>query len=262
MGVALVLLWLALVVGLALAARRRWPGQPEWSRKVLHIGTGPVVLIAWAVAVDRWLALAAAALVTVVAALNHRYRLLPAIEDVGRHSYGTVAYGAAITALLAAVLALPAPGGGGGSAGDGLGGWSGRPAGRLDRLTELADPGPAEVGGGHGRDGRYSLVVLLRLRLLGGAGPGPGALVAISRRPPCWSRSPCSGSTTSPCPWRWACSGACWSSGPEHALAAVTPVVAGAQARHHQAVAGLASQAQLPLADHLGALHPDVKHRG
>ena len=101
MGVALVLLWLAAVLGLALWARRRWPDQPEWSRKLLHIGTGPVVLIAWAAGIDRWIALPAAALVTLLAALNHRYRLLPAIEDVGRHSYGTVAYGAAITLLLA-----------------------------------------------------------------------------------------------------------------------------------------------------------------
>ena len=101
LGVAAVACWLAVVVATALLVRRRWPEQREWSRKVVHIGTGPVVLIAWAMGIDQGVALPAAALVTVLTALNHRYRLLPAVEDVGRHSYGTIAYGAAITILLA-----------------------------------------------------------------------------------------------------------------------------------------------------------------
>jgi len=99
LGVGAVALWLAAVVAAALGVRWLWPQQREWSRKLLHIGTGPVVLIAWALGIDRWIALPAAALVTLITALNHRFRLLPAIEDVGRASYGTVAYGAAITLL-------------------------------------------------------------------------------------------------------------------------------------------------------------------
>jgi phytol kinase len=99
-GVAAVAAWLALVALAALAVRARWPEQREWSRKLVHIGSGPVVLIAWALAIDRLLAVVAAAAVTVLAGLNHRLRVLPAIEYVGRASYGTVAYGAAITTLL------------------------------------------------------------------------------------------------------------------------------------------------------------------
>jgi phytol kinase len=34
-----------------------------------------------------------------LAALNHRLRILPGIEDIDRHSYGTIAYGASITLL-------------------------------------------------------------------------------------------------------------------------------------------------------------------
>ena len=101
LGVAAVAGWLAAVLLTAMAVRRRWPQQKEWSRKVVHIGTGAVVLLAWAFAIPRDLALGAAALVTVGTALNHRFRLLPAVEDVGRHSYGTIAYGASITILLA-----------------------------------------------------------------------------------------------------------------------------------------------------------------
>ncbi|MCT0218765.1 dolichol kinase [Synechococcus sp. CS-1329] len=179
-GVALVLLWLSAVLGLALWARRHWPDQPEWSRKLLHIGTGPVVLIAWATGIDRWIALPAAAVVTLLAALNHRYRLLPAIEDVGRHSYGTVAYGASITLLLALfwpeqpqavaagvlVMAL----------GDGL-------AGLLGPLIPSASwqiLGQRKSVVGTAAMAAAALLVLLLLRQLGGPAPGPGALVLIS----------------------------------------------------------------------------------
>lgn len=90
-----------MVTATALVVRRLRPDQREWSRKVVHIGTGPVVLLAWWLQIDRSTALPAAALVTLATALNHRFRLLPAVEDVGRHSYGTIAYGGSITLLLA-----------------------------------------------------------------------------------------------------------------------------------------------------------------
>lgn len=99
-GAAVVLVWLLLLAGLAMSVRSRWPDQPEWSRKLLHIGAGLVVPLAWALGIDRWLAIGAAALVTLLAAWNHRRRLLPGIEDVGRPSYGTIGYGASITLLL------------------------------------------------------------------------------------------------------------------------------------------------------------------
>ena len=101
LGVAAVAGWLAAVLLTAMAVRRRWPQQKEWSRKVVHIGTGAVVLLAWVFGIPRDFALGAAALVTVGTALNHRFRLLPAVEDIGRQSYGTIAYGASITILLA-----------------------------------------------------------------------------------------------------------------------------------------------------------------
>jgi phytol kinase len=104
-GAAAVASWLALLAMAAIAIRRRWNGrehgsQREWSRKLVHIGSGAVVLIAWAFAIDRRIAIPAAATITLLAALNHRLRVLPAVEDVGRASYGTVAYGASITLLL------------------------------------------------------------------------------------------------------------------------------------------------------------------
>jgi phytol kinase len=100
LGIGAVVAWLTLVGSMALLVRRRWPDQPEWSRKMVHIGTGPVLLIAWGLGIDRQIALPAAGLVTLLAALNHRIRVLPGIEDVDRRSYGTIAYGATIVLLL------------------------------------------------------------------------------------------------------------------------------------------------------------------
>jgi phytol kinase len=100
LGIAAVALWLALLAVVAMAIRQRWNTHGEWSRKLVHIGGGGVVPLAWLFGIDRWLAIPAAAAITLLALLNHRQRLLPAIEDVGRHSYGTVAYGASITLLL------------------------------------------------------------------------------------------------------------------------------------------------------------------
>lgn len=101
LGVSVVALWLALVAGSALLLRARWPQQKEWSRKLVHISSGAVVLLAWAFGINRPIALGAALTATVLTSLNHRFRLLGAIEDVGRQSYGTIAYGASISLLLA-----------------------------------------------------------------------------------------------------------------------------------------------------------------
>ena len=88
------------VLGSALACRQRWPNQRELSRKIVHIGTGPVLPLAWLLHVPASIAVPCAVGVTLIAFINHRWNLLPAVEDVGRNSYGTVAYGSAICLLL------------------------------------------------------------------------------------------------------------------------------------------------------------------
>jgi hypothetical protein len=44
-GVAAVVAWLALVAGLALVVRARWPEQREWSRKLVHIETEAEIIV-------------------------------------------------------------------------------------------------------------------------------------------------------------------------------------------------------------------------
>jgi len=150
----------------------------------VHIGTGPVVLLAWGLGIARWVALPAAIAVTLATALNHRFRVLPAVEDVDRHSYGTVAYGASIAILLAlfwpeqplavaaGVLVM--------AIGDGLAGLVG-PQLRSPRWRVLGQgkslAGTLAMGGG-------ALVVLVLLQLIaqsqGMAAPGWPQLIAIA----------------------------------------------------------------------------------
>lgn len=89
-----------LVLSAALICRKRWPEQRELSRKIVHIGTGPIVVLAWWLSIPASIAVPVAFAVTVITAINHRIQLLPAVEDVDRNSYGTVAYGLAISLLL------------------------------------------------------------------------------------------------------------------------------------------------------------------
>ena len=84
----------------AVLCRRLRPNQRELSRKIVHIGTGAVVPLAWFFQIPSVVALPVAAVITVLTAMNHQWRLIPAVEDVDRNSYGTIAYGIAITTLL------------------------------------------------------------------------------------------------------------------------------------------------------------------
>ena len=91
---------MAMVLLAAVLARGRWPEQRETSRKIVHIGTGAVIPLAWLFQVPAVVAVPFAAMVTAITAINHQWRIIPAVEDVDRSSFGTVAYGLAITILL------------------------------------------------------------------------------------------------------------------------------------------------------------------
>ena len=99
-GPIAILLWMAMVIAGAVLCRRLRPNQRELSRKIVHIGTGAVVPLAWFFEIPFVIALPVAAVITVVTTINHQWRFIPAVEDVNRNSYGTIAYGIAITTLL------------------------------------------------------------------------------------------------------------------------------------------------------------------
>ncbi|MBV8885919.1 MAG: phosphatidate cytidylyltransferase [Chroococcidiopsidaceae cyanobacterium CP_BM_RX_35] len=69
-------------------------------RKVVHIGTGNVILLAWWLSIPASVGIAAAILASVVTFLSYRFPLLPGINSVGRKSWGTFFYAVSIGLLI------------------------------------------------------------------------------------------------------------------------------------------------------------------
>ena len=99
-GIGVITGWMTITLTAALLARQQRPEQPELSRKIVHIGMGAVIPLAWHFDIPAVIAIPFAVFVTLGTAINHRWRMIPAVEDVDRNSYGTIAYGLAITLLL------------------------------------------------------------------------------------------------------------------------------------------------------------------
>ncbi len=99
-AIFIIALWIVIILLIAVLCKRYFPKKEELSRKIIHIGTGPVILLAWLFNIPKNIAFSTALLITISLGVNYQYRLLPAIEDIERKSFGTIAYGISITLLL------------------------------------------------------------------------------------------------------------------------------------------------------------------
>ena len=98
-SVGLVLAWLLLIGSVSESARRQGVG-PEITRKIVHIGAGHVILLAWWFMLPSWMGMAAAVFFAGVALLSYRLPILPGINSVGRRSWGTFFYAVSIGTLM------------------------------------------------------------------------------------------------------------------------------------------------------------------
>ena len=94
-----VAVWLGLVF-LASEILHRFKQDPELVRKVVHIGTGHVLLIAWWLQIPTWLCVAAGVTFSAIALASHHTNILPMLNDVGRKTYGVFYYALSITVLV------------------------------------------------------------------------------------------------------------------------------------------------------------------
>ena len=99
-AIIVIALWITIILLVSFLCKKYFPYQEELSRKIIHIGTGPVILFAWLFEIPKNIAFLCASLITIALGINYQYRLLPAIEDIERKSFGTIAYGISITLLL------------------------------------------------------------------------------------------------------------------------------------------------------------------
>ncbi|AHB88917.1 phytol kinase [Thermosynechococcus sp. NK55a] len=93
--------WLGLVLLIAELIHAWFPNAKEWSRKVVHIGAGQVILIAYALGVPTSWGIVAAAIAGIVTLLSYRVPIFPSISGVGRQSWGTFFYAVSIGTLMA-----------------------------------------------------------------------------------------------------------------------------------------------------------------
>jgi phytol kinase len=99
--IGVVLLWL-IIVGLIAEVARRWGNaDSEITRKIVHIGMGNVIVLAWGLDVPAWLGIAASVVFSAIALLSYRIPILPTINGVGRKSLGTFFYAVSIGVLIA-----------------------------------------------------------------------------------------------------------------------------------------------------------------
>ncbi len=98
--VAIAALWLALVGLTAIGVDWVVPEGSELVRKVVHIGTGNIVLLAWWMKIPGWIGVSAGVFFAIVTLASYRFQLLPRIDNVGRKSFGTFFYAVSIAVLV------------------------------------------------------------------------------------------------------------------------------------------------------------------
>lgn len=75
--------------------------DPELTRKVVHIGSGNVILLAWWFNISSEVIVSAAIIAAAIAIVSYVIPILPSIESVSRRSYGTLFYAVSIGVLTA-----------------------------------------------------------------------------------------------------------------------------------------------------------------
>lgn len=75
--------------------------KPEHVRKVVHIGTGNVIILAWLLNLPGWVGMLSGVLAGIVTLISYRLPILPGVNSVGRKSLGTFFYAVSIGVLTA-----------------------------------------------------------------------------------------------------------------------------------------------------------------
>lgn len=95
----LVLVYLTILVLLAEGISRFVAKDVELTRKIVHIGSGNVILLAWWLNISTAVIIAAAIIAAAIATISYFLPILPSINSVGRKSLGTLLYAVSIGVL-------------------------------------------------------------------------------------------------------------------------------------------------------------------
>ncbi|MFM5981742.1 MAG: diacylglycerol/polyprenol kinase family protein [Sphaerospermopsis kisseleviana] len=101
--------WVLLVIFVAWLVSRFTDSEPEIIRKIVHIGAGNVILLAWWFNIPAIIGITSAILAGIITLLSYFFPLLPGINSVGRQSLGTFFYAVSIGILVACFWHLHQP---------------------------------------------------------------------------------------------------------------------------------------------------------
>ena len=88
----IVLLYLFSIFLISVVFKKFNKNSKEITRKIIHIGIGPLIPIAQLLKIDQISALIFTGIVSLTVLINYTYKIFPTIEDVERKSYGTFFY--------------------------------------------------------------------------------------------------------------------------------------------------------------------------
>ncbi len=98
--VSLVGIWVGLIFGSAEILNRFTDWSAEDVRKLVHIGTGNVILLAWWLKLPAWIGISSSILFALVTLISYWLPILISINSVGRKSWGTFFYAVSIGVLI------------------------------------------------------------------------------------------------------------------------------------------------------------------
>ncbi len=107
--IAIVAVWVLFILAIAWGVNRFAHKDPEIVRKIVHIGTGNVIMLAWWLNIPASIGITASILASAVTLLSYRFPILPGINSVGRQSFGTFFYSVSFGILVASFWYLQQP---------------------------------------------------------------------------------------------------------------------------------------------------------
>ncbi|HAC65086.1 MAG TPA: phosphatidate cytidylyltransferase [Cyanothece sp. UBA12306] len=93
------MVYLGIIIALSEIINRLTGIGAEFTRKIVHIGSGNVILIAWWFQLSSWVLISASLIASIVAIISYFLPILPSINSVGRKSLGTFFYAVSIGVL-------------------------------------------------------------------------------------------------------------------------------------------------------------------
>ena len=94
--IAIVAIYVGAIVLTAELLHRYTDTNPEYVRKVVHIGTGNVIILAWLLQLPTWVGAISGVLAAIITLISYRLPILPGVNSVERKSLGTFFYAVSI----------------------------------------------------------------------------------------------------------------------------------------------------------------------